>query len=1067
MAYFSGAQSTEQVLAAYLGSHQTELGISTGMVRSGWRVSDEHTHRGVTFAYVQQTINGLPLQHAVSTAAIRQHRVESFVSRFLPNVPATAAAMSAKLDVYAAVSLAAADRNLSYSPQNGAHQGKRMVFPPIVGDDAVSAYLSYWNSAEGIRLVWSVSLPTESDWWLVHVDAATGKVAAVENYTVHCLFDKKGAASVPSSKAFAEAPVVLDASYRVIPFPGESPQHAPFEWLSNPSDSLASPLGWHDTDGIAGPEFTITRGNNTHVYEDQNDDNEPGYSPDGETDLVFDFPFSADSSISHNASAAMVNLFYAANTMHDLTYHYGFNEAAGNFQTNNYGRGGIQDDYVRAEAQDGSGTNNANFSTPPDGERARMQMYIWNPFNPSGVRKDCSFDNGIIAHEFGHGVSNRLTGGPSVTNCLRNEEQMGEGWSDFYSLITTLQTGDSRTDLRPVGTFALGEPVDGPGIRNKVYTTDISVNNHTYADMPSTGGRVHDIGEIWAIMLWDLTWDLIDVYGFDPDRLDGKGGNNIAQQLVTDGLKLQPCEPGFVDGRDAILMADKLFYNSANECLIWGAFARRGLGWSAQQGSTDDFTDGVAAFDIPPPCRIATEAPLADFTVDQTRTCLAAATFQFLDSSQQVPQYWLWDFGDGSSSDEISPRHTYQSEGTYTVTLIVRNSLGADTLVRENYVVVAELPAPQGVADTACVGGTATLTAAPNVAGNGIEWLGADGVLAFSGSEFITPPLSQSTYYFVREIEPSTPQLVGPGLVGAGGFHNSSVIGKILFTAETAFTLKSALVRALGSSNRTIYLYDEAGNVLQTYTVAIPSGQGRVDLNIQIPGAGNYALGAGPNAKLFRSSDNISYPYNLAGVVSITGQEGGQDDFYFYFYEWEVQKANCVSLVDTVMVAVKGPEAVFSYLTNNGTLVRFTDESTGSPTTWFWEFGDGATSTDPSPEHQYTAPLAFEVALTVSDGICTHTRKQTLDLTTGSRNISGIFSEATLFPNPANEKLVVGLPSGREALLSLWSADGRLIWFDKVQGGQLINILPLPAGIYAYRFWEGNDATYQTLIIQH
>ncbi|MEZ5314490.1 MAG: M36 family metallopeptidase [Thermoanaerobaculia bacterium] len=76
------------------------------------------------------------------------------------------------------------------------------------------------------------------------------------------------------------------------------------------------------------------------------------------------------------------DLFYWNNIIHDVSYRYGFDEPAGNFQLNNYGRGGAGNDSVRAEAQDYSGTNNANFSTPADGSRPRMQMYVWtDPFS--------------------------------------------------------------------------------------------------------------------------------------------------------------------------------------------------------------------------------------------------------------------------------------------------------------------------------------------------------------------------------------------------------------------------------------------------------------------------------------------------------------------------------------------------------------------------------------------------------------------------------------------------------------------------------------------------------------
>jgi hypothetical protein len=110
----------------------------------------------------------------------------------------------------------------------------------------------------------------------------------------------------------------------------------------------------------------------------------------------------------------------------------------------------------------------------------------------------------------------------------------------------------------------------------------------------------HGIGFVWATMLWDLNWALIERYGFDSDLYTGTGGNNINMQLVIDGMKLQNCQPGFVDGRDAILEADMLANDGANQCLIWEVFANRGLGWSAEQGSSLRRDDQVEAFDLPP-----------------------------------------------------------------------------------------------------------------------------------------------------------------------------------------------------------------------------------------------------------------------------------------------------------------------------------------------------------------------------------------------------------------------------------------------------------------------------------
>src|SRR5690606_33350814 len=146
----------------------------------------------------------------------------------------------------------------------------------------------------------------------------------------------------------------------------------------DPAHAVASPYGWHDTNGAAGAEYTRTRGNNVHAYTDLDANNSPdaGSDPDGGSSLHFSFPLDLSQAPSTYRPAAVTHLFYWNNVIHDILYQYGFDEAAGNFQVNNYGRGGLGNDDVRAEAQDGSGTNNANFFTPADGSRPRMQMYI-------------------------------------------------------------------------------------------------------------------------------------------------------------------------------------------------------------------------------------------------------------------------------------------------------------------------------------------------------------------------------------------------------------------------------------------------------------------------------------------------------------------------------------------------------------------------------------------------------------------------------------------------------------------------------------------------------------------
>ncbi len=148
--------------------------------------------------------------------------------------------------------------------------------------------------------------------------------------------------------------------------------------VQNVENLNASPYGWHDTNGAPGAEYEITRGNNVWAKEDISGTNTGGASADGGPDLNFDFAFDFNENPNLSIDASIVNLFYGSNIMHDIFYQYGFNEASGNFQQNNYGLGGIGNDYVNADAQDGSGTNNANFATPGDGGKPRMQMFLWD-----------------------------------------------------------------------------------------------------------------------------------------------------------------------------------------------------------------------------------------------------------------------------------------------------------------------------------------------------------------------------------------------------------------------------------------------------------------------------------------------------------------------------------------------------------------------------------------------------------------------------------------------------------------------------------------------------------------
>ena len=636
-------------------------------------VTDAYTsrHNAVWHVYVRQAVGGTPVAGSLANVNVdRNGSVVHFGSRLVPDVDR--ASGRAALDAVGAVRAAA--RGLELDEPVGlellGESTDGEVRTALVSDGGVAARpipaaLTYQASADVVRLAWIVEIeePDGQHWWMAAVDAETGALLESENLVInekasdHAHADEHAAhagevnhaageahadeAAHPGERAEHAAPAAAAATgfgsglqpspdgarYRVFASPLESPNDGPRTLVTNPADPLFSPYGWHDTDGKPGPDTRTTSGNNANAYADTINDNSPdaGSQPTSAT-LRFDHVADERLTPASYRDAAVTNLFYWNNVMHDFTARYGFDEAAGNFQVINYtglGKGG---DEVQAEAQDGGGVLNANFATPVDGSKPRMQMYLWVPgaenvlpnpqtnvpTRPEALVRDGDFDSGVIAHEYGHGVSNRLTGGPNTGGCLNTtttQEQMGEGWSDYFSYATTMRASDAA-DLgktpRGIGTYVLYQQGrTSQGIRQTAYSTDMAVNYATYDQIKrSDVAAPHGVGWVWASMLWEVYWGLVAEHGFNPDLAGSwqTGGNNLATQLVMDGMKFQPCRPGFEDGRDAILAADRALTGGANQCTIWRGFAKRGLGASASQGESRSKSDGFQAFDVPGEC---------------------------------------------------------------------------------------------------------------------------------------------------------------------------------------------------------------------------------------------------------------------------------------------------------------------------------------------------------------------------------------------------------------------------------------------------------------------------------
>lgn len=511
------------------------------------------------------------------------------------------------------------------------------------------------------------------------------------------------------------------------------------------------------------PGATVTTGNNVDAYADitapdgyNAGDVRPTTTSANTFDRAFDTTLDPGSSTSQQM-AAVTQMFYDTNFLHDWFYDSGFNEAAGNAQSSNYGRGGIDGDPMHAEGQDNSGTNNANMYTPADGASPRMQMYVFNapglnkltvnsppaiagdmytgtatfgpqafsvtadlvlvndgtgtptdgcePFlnsvagkialidrgsctftskvekaqaegavgviivnNVAGdpppamggtpsttitiptlsittadgdlikaqlgggvsatmtrdpeVARDGTIDNMVVAHEWGHYLSNRLIGNGSGLN-THQAAGMGEGWSDFIALLMTVRPEDALVASNPdfSGVYAVGAYATGSlypsnaayfGIRRVPYSTDFSKNALTFQHIQNgvplpagpptafgsdgaTNSEVHNTGEVWCTMLWECYASLLA----DPGRLSFVEARDRMRDYLVAAFEMTPVSPTFVEARDAMLAA-ALAKDPQDFTAFWQAFALRGIGMGAvapDRYSTDN-VGVVESYDV-------------------------------------------------------------------------------------------------------------------------------------------------------------------------------------------------------------------------------------------------------------------------------------------------------------------------------------------------------------------------------------------------------------------------------------------------------------------------------------
>lgn len=583
----------------------------------------------LSFAHLEQRIHGIPVfRGEVKAGFTKQGEMIRVINNLAPGLDYDSLSTDFRNPVDA---LKAAARYVNEDLKEGGTVINETTSTDLKvkfgngGDFANHAEKMYFPTEPGVAVpAWRVAVFTRGTAYYVIVDANTGTMLWRKNLGE----DQTQAATY---NVYANANAFINSADNPAPLtpgptnPGAGTQGALITRtnvtrIGNEAPYTFNNNGWI-TDGA-----NITDGNAVEAGVDRVAPDGVDAPQTGSPNRVFDTtgpawnpppgnPAPGDDPLTPNAQrGAVIQMFYVMNLYHDELYRLGFTEPAFNFQQDNFGRGGVGNDRVSAEGQDSAGFNNANFLTLADGNRGRMQMFLWNGPTPD---KDGTTDVEVIVHEVTHGTSNRLHGNAAglSTNMARG---MGEGWSDFYGHAMLSEPTDPINGIYTTGGYAThllggfnanyyygirrwpkaviaftGGPGNLPhnpftfkhlntGCDTTLGTTTTAVSSaFPRSPVIATAGscdQVHNAGEIWSSALWEVRALMVT-------RLGWAVGNRKVLQLVTDGMKLAPLAPTFLTERDAIIAAAQASAAApeaaADVIDVREGFRRRGMGFSA------------------------------------------------------------------------------------------------------------------------------------------------------------------------------------------------------------------------------------------------------------------------------------------------------------------------------------------------------------------------------------------------------------------------------------------------------------------------------------------------------
>jgi hypothetical protein len=627
-----------EILRSFIRENNLLIGLTDEQTNQLKLAADYTNPDGeLSFVHYDQTINGIPVfRGEIKAGFTKRGEMIRVVNNLAPELDYARVATDFRHPLDAAV---AAARHINYelkSSDLSLNENQSTDLKAIFGqgDWATTAEKMYFLTEPGVaRAAWRVLIWQTAKAYYVIVDAETGAMLWRKNiaeeqtqpatYNVYAnptSFLRVLDSPAPLTPGPIDPSLGTQAAVQTRTNVSLIGNEAPYNfnnngWITDNTNATDGNAVQAGVDRVApnGVDQTVTGTNRAFNF---NYNPAPGNPLPGDDPLLPEFQ-----------KGAVTQMFYVMNRYHDEMYLLGFTEAARNFQHENFGRGGTGGDRVSAEGQDSSGFNNANFFTPADGARGIMQMYLWNAPTPD---YDGTIDADIIIHEVTHGTSNRLHGNASGLSGSM-ARGMGEGWGDFYGHAMLSEPTDPIEGIYTTGGYAtyLGSVAGNTknyyyGIRrfpkavksfvgpngkphNPLSFRHLNANCNTEIGTPTAIGtisayprgpfgsttcdQVHAAGEIWSSALWEVRAKLVAAH-------DWAIGNRRVLQYVTDGMKLAPLNPTFLQERDAILTATQASNGGADVGDVWAGFTVRGMGFSATVNSPSP-ANVTEAFDLP------------------------------------------------------------------------------------------------------------------------------------------------------------------------------------------------------------------------------------------------------------------------------------------------------------------------------------------------------------------------------------------------------------------------------------------------------------------------------------